>query len=861
MPTIDLTRYIVASSGTWTDPAQDKNLFSFTLSDTMSPGRLMLRWSDDFVALTGPLRVRVTVQAENMTVPLGYLGNMVSDQGMVYRLKQEAGTFTKVKAGRPQASTIYSYVLDVPAGEAWPFSLSEQYAKLRLANARYEQLGNNLGFRVIIEPAFAVPECRPIDVTSCDLPCDFAVADQPNSGRFFPSACEPCEGSVIGLPPSETASLTVSPAPGGCVRTRFFNGMMITREDLETEQRYARLKTRLHNRVLSGHGGVGWGFGVGMQGSQICVMPGYGVDCCGNDLVLTTTYVVEVAALLADPALAAARYTQPSYNPAALYLKSPADVFQRGGRRMSLLLEYVECPADPRPVHADGCMSDAARCEMSRIRESVRLRLVPPCDDACESAPIQHFLNQVAELRKQYPVEQVTQPAAALEAPFQLRIDLINASGQSQSQTVRPIDGNSDLKLSPDEINSARVTVLMDSLWTFADGTLTLQALDNQGNTVKNVADPPDPQELSFGERPIAVFTLPAEGVLPSTLMYAMEWQAKHFFAGSDDVAIGGKLALIIRLGDRSVREGQLISSVAWQQDTRGPAPCSEPCSTGSYGGGNNPCAQGSYTSFNPDDCMRFSPWLHADPSNPSKSGDLKTLMLAALGGWLAETLVRERVGTQTEVKSPRREIAQAIYRVAWMMLFGVSQKADPAKLGNALDQLLRTWCNDALWKGPECCCDPHGVVIGCAVVEGGAIQSIDAFGGRRYLMHYPILEHWGKEFGIAPLDLTITRFFSRLCCVAGLPALQVDKPNVPAGFTTLGAGYVAVGEPAEVEKALGERVVVIERRNVGLPEMIANAVTLLSNQGTRQGKQTDFHALSLKNFIADNTLVLYVPA
>jgi hypothetical protein len=330
MPTIDLTRYIVASSGTWTDPAQDKNLFSFTLPDTMSPERLMLRWSDDFVALTGPLRVRVTVQAENMTVPLGYLGNMVSDPAMVYKLKP-AGTVSTVKAGRPQASTIYSYVLDVPAGEAWPFSLSEQYAKLRLAATRYEQLGNNLGFRVIIEPAFAVPECMPVNYTSCDLPCDFAVADQPNTGRFFPSACEPCEGSVIGLPPSDTTSLVVSPALGGCVRTRFFNGMMITREDLETEQRYARLKTRLHNRAAGS--GVVWGFGVGTQGSQVCVMPGYGVDCCGNDLVLTTTYVVEVAALLADPAAAAGLYSQASkpYTLAAQYLTSPADVFQRRG--------------------------------------------------------------------------------------------------------------------------------------------------------------------------------------------------------------------------------------------------------------------------------------------------------------------------------------------------------------------------------------------------------------------------------------------------------------------------------------------------------------------------------------------------
>src|SRR5436853_3791820 len=85
MPVIDLTRYIVAATGTWTDPGQDQNLFDFTIADTRTPGRLLLRWAGDFVALTGPLRVRVTVQAENMTVPLALVGNLVPDAAGSYR--------------------------------------------------------------------------------------------------------------------------------------------------------------------------------------------------------------------------------------------------------------------------------------------------------------------------------------------------------------------------------------------------------------------------------------------------------------------------------------------------------------------------------------------------------------------------------------------------------------------------------------------------------------------------------------------------------------------------------------------------------------------------------------------------------
>src|SRR3954470_14492360 len=209
MPIIDLTRYIVDSTGTWTDPSQGDNLFGFAASDTLSASRLLLRWPGDFVALTGPLRIRVTVQAENMTVPLALAGNFAPDPASFQTQPAGAGAaiagatlseamtsrFVESKALSLQASTIYSYTLDIAAGQAWPFSLSEQLASLRQYKqaSRGEQLGNNLGYRVIIEPAIAAANLTPVS-TACDLPCDFAVADQPNTATFFPAACEPCQG-------------------------------------------------------------------------------------------------------------------------------------------------------------------------------------------------------------------------------------------------------------------------------------------------------------------------------------------------------------------------------------------------------------------------------------------------------------------------------------------------------------------------------------------------------------------------------------------------------------------------------------------------------------------------------------------
>jgi len=911
MPVIDLTRYIVASAGTWTDPSQDENLFGFTTADTMSPGRLLLRWAGDFVALTGPLRVRVTVQAENMTVPLALIGNLRPEPSAVFEPATAgaatiragitiseaaighiaAGVYTpRGRALGLQASTIYSYTLDIAAGQAWPFSLSEQLAALRLQNlrtSRFEQLGNNLGFRVIIEPAFVVPECVPA-VTSSDLPCDFAAVDQGNTARFFPVACEPCEGSVIGLPPTGSVALVIPPAEGGCVRTRFFNGMFITREDLETEQRYNRLKSKLHNRASGA--GVVWGLAVGKQATYLCVLPGYGVDCCGNDLALTTTYKVDIAALVADPAAASL-------------------VHQAGAHRMHLLLEYVECPSDPRPVHGDPCAPDVSRCEMSRIRESVRLRLVPPRDCATtDSAPIQKFLDEVRELRKRFPLEQAPAGPTFNRAPFQLRFTADNTVVMAT-----PTVGRTSINLPATALRTLTIEVVPEAFWTFVHGTISAQALAPDNTSIPGIVKPEAPIDLSlrggFGAvTPKVTFTLqpatpatttgpaPTAGpalnaaatappsvdaprVFPSQLVFKLTgWQFQTILAGEDDPAPSGDLTFNLTISPNGPQENSLVqSAVAINRLDIGAPPCSgEPCTPRTRGGTaatdcvpanvagmthvTGPYGAASYVSADPTPVL---PWLHPDPANPSSAADPKVLMLAALGGWLEEMIAREGEGTVGGITSTRREIAQGIYRAAWVMLFGVNQQADPAAVGGSLHRLLEGWCSELLWKGPRCCGDPHGVVIGCAIVEGGTIQSIDPFGGRRYVVHYPLLEHWGGQFGLAPLDVSASRFFSKLCCLASLPAPGVNQPDVPAALLHIGGGYLLAGDPKAMGAKLTDaRINIVEHRRVGTPEMIVSALTLI---GTKPGKTTTqprpFSALVLADFVADQTVMLLMPA
>ena len=226
-----------------------------------------LRGIEDEVVFRGPLNLNVSVEVDNTFVPLERF---------------------RSNGARTVAASVYSYDVDIPAGYCWGFEMRHMRDSAFLPPA----------YKVIIR---CNPCIRPPGKHVPEIPCDFAVAHLPDCGYVFPSGCEPCGTAPVRMPPTCGPALTVVPAHGGCIRPRFFNGMFITREDMETELRYFRIKNNLQRRA-DGQGVV-WGLGLGRDGRSICVHPGYAVDCCGNDLVLTCTYKVEVAALLADPAI------------------------------------------------------------------------------------------------------------------------------------------------------------------------------------------------------------------------------------------------------------------------------------------------------------------------------------------------------------------------------------------------------------------------------------------------------------------------------------------------------------------------------------------------------------------------------
>lgn len=68
-------------------------------------------------------------------------------------------------------------------------------------------------------------------------------------------------------------------------RVNFFNGMLLTADDLAVEQEYHRGMRHLHNRI---HGfGTVSGLEVTVSRGRVRVDPGLAIDVCGREIVLT----------------------------------------------------------------------------------------------------------------------------------------------------------------------------------------------------------------------------------------------------------------------------------------------------------------------------------------------------------------------------------------------------------------------------------------------------------------------------------------------------------------------------------------------------------------------------------------------
>jgi hypothetical protein len=169
-------------------------------------------------------------------------------------------------------------------------------------------------------------------------------------------------------------------ATGALIRPRFFAGQLLTEDDLQQLQDYVIAKNQLHNRHLFGAGVV-----CGLEvlcdpcgAGQVVVQPGYGLDCCGNDLVVACRTTLDVNAMIRD-LLRDLRGGQDCGDPCTREAQAAAAAKgEHPVREYCLYLRYCDQKTDPvSPYAADAPCSPQA-CEPSRVREGVRFELRCP---------------------------------------------------------------------------------------------------------------------------------------------------------------------------------------------------------------------------------------------------------------------------------------------------------------------------------------------------------------------------------------------------------------------------------------------------------------------------------------------------
>ncbi|HYV11878.1 MAG TPA: hypothetical protein VE980_13340, partial [Pyrinomonadaceae bacterium] len=150
------------------------------------------------------------------------------------------------------------------------------------------------------------------------------------------------------------------------IRTRFYNGMLLTDQHLRDEQQYHREKLKSVNRHLFGSGIV-CGLKVTAPKAGLCVKiePGVALDCCGNLIEVCKCISLDLSKLCKE------KFGQGC-------IQDPTDPTSRIITK-NLVLSYAEKESDPEPVltPAADCRSagEESKCQQSKVKEGYCIEL------------------------------------------------------------------------------------------------------------------------------------------------------------------------------------------------------------------------------------------------------------------------------------------------------------------------------------------------------------------------------------------------------------------------------------------------------------------------------------------------------
>lgn len=157
-------------------------------------------------------------------------------------------------------------------------------------------------------------------------------------------------------------------------RNYYFTGKLMVERDFTDEQRYFREKIRLHHQRLHGTGVV-----CGLQISAhkepcddryVVLQPGSAVDCCGKDILVAESEIID---LYAFPAMQELLGNQPAKGGEPV---DPDTGVDTNTHTLQLCISYRECPTEDIPVLYDECGCDDTQCAPNRILESCQIDLL-----------------------------------------------------------------------------------------------------------------------------------------------------------------------------------------------------------------------------------------------------------------------------------------------------------------------------------------------------------------------------------------------------------------------------------------------------------------------------------------------------
>lgn len=567
--------------------------------------------------------------------------------------------------------------------------------------------------------------------------------------------------------------------PGGLSRPRYFDGMVLSQADLMREQGYWGMKRRLTNRALGQ--GVVWGLSLTWNAKsrsfELC--PGYGLSCCGDDLVVECAQTVRETDLI-DPC--SPEWKQLLARHAGACEKDPAP------ERLieaCLMLEYVECPEDPRRGYEDPCAPAAHLCQYGAVRETTRLRLVPPPPPA-GPGPIERFCARIETARAALEKAGVSLPKThfgAGYALFEVEMSGIDKTGSPATERADlPLEQGAAVKVALTDLGGGNIAFRLSPPVGYVFSAVTVNGVDVTGpeilmglsvdRTAADVANGIDTKLtvsmiplLQGSDTRVADLRLNAKGAGGSAEM-ALSVEAVRTEPGRRDCS-----ALL--------EDGLLL---------KGPAGCT-----------------------------------------------LRTLALAVMSGWFKSLLGSPGCppGDQKDPEPAKVLLAWLTSWLAWRVLFGIDIRQDQARaVEDCLHRLFAEWCDGMHYRGPRCDHHQHGIYLGSVMISArGRIECFDEWAHRRHVLTGPLITHWAGQFGIAPIDVTAARLASWICCIGRTSLPEMPAELNKAGLFDVGSAGIGGIEAAGPIDSYGG-IAVDRVRTVGAMEFAGRVLRQLQRHG-----------------------------